>query len=243
MQSDTVDIAETESLERCNGDNDPGDSLVEAMPIDPPPPEGEKRTPFISCPVFFLEELIDLHKSEEDVVFKNRDGDMTFVLQTTSEATDEMMTFDLSYMYDEDEDRHGKIRNILDMEYNASQSDESLWTFYTFAVGKDPPLSEISEMADALDSVYSFRFCECFEYFVKNPDRHLCSICRMRREEREDVRECVICSELILTSRGRVLKSCCGQYMHRRCVEMWRRDNASKSCPICRKSLTETNRS
>lgn len=200
-------------------------------------PEKEEGPLFIRNPRFLLEALQDIHKNEEAVIFKNRHGDMSFVLQSTSESTDQMMTFDVSYMYDEDEDCHGKIKHVLDMEYNAIRSDDSLWTLYMFTIGVDPPISDVEEMADALNTLYTIRFCECFEYFIKTPNRSLCHMCSMRRDTHENTQECVICNDPILTELGSMhMKSCCGQYMHKRCVEMWRRDNPCKTCPICRKN-------
>lgn len=203
-------------------------------------PEQPDPTRFISSPESFLEALQDLHADEESIMFTNVDGDLTFILQSTSESTDEIMSFDISLMYDDSIDCHGKLKTLLDHEYNAVYNDDENWTLYVFALSQEPSSTELHDMMRLVNKTYNMRICECFEHLVKSPKRSVCYLCTMRkRATQEPQKSCVICNDAIQTPMGSVtMKSCCGQVMHRRCLELWRRDDARKICPICRKNTS-----
>jgi hypothetical protein len=195
---------------------------------------------FIVSPTALEHTLRDLHRDEQAVMFQNRLGDLTCILQPTCETTDDFMSFDLSCMYDEDKDCHGKIKEIMDLEFNAVHNEEGNWTLYQFTMTNEPKLEDLVEIMTFMNKVYELRICECFQHLIKNTDRNVCYMCTMRSPStvntEEGYAECVICNEPIHTPMGSVLKSCCQQTMHKRCLELWRRDDPLKTCPICRKS-------
>jgi len=193
---------------------------------------------FIVSTASLEQALRDLHRDEESIMFRNRSDDLTFILQATCEATDEFMSFDLSYMYDEDMDRHGKIKALMEHEYNALLNEEENWTMFQFTMTSDPSHEDMEEIMKLINKVYDLRICECFHHLIKHPDHPVCYMCTMRSPSITNTMEgyasCVICNEAIHTPMGSVQKSCCSQVMHKRCLELWRRDDPLKICPICR---------
>lgn len=189
---------------------------------------------FIAYPEYLLEALRDMHMLEEATMFENSAGDLQFILQSTSEATDEMMTFEIALLYDEAQDQHGKIRRILDLEFATVPNEDGNWTFYLGNLTQTPESEDLIEAAESINALRDIRICECFEYFIKTPGRHICYMCTMRRLQDEVTRECVICNDPIRTRLGSIHMTCCDQYMHKRCLELWRRDDSTKICPICR---------
>ena len=194
---------------------------------------------FVAHPEYLLEALRDMHMLEESTMFENVSGDLQFILQSTSEATDEMMTFEVALLYDEATDQHGKIRRILDLEFATVPNEDGNWTFYLGNLAQSPSMDDLMEATESINALRDIRICECFEHFIKTPGRHLCYTCTMRRRQDEEERECVICNDPILTRLGSIHMTCCGQYMHKRCLELWRRDDSTKTCPICRVSTTQ----
>lgn len=197
---------------------------------------------FIISPMSLEQGLRDLHRDEEAVMFTNRSGDLTFILQATCEATDEFMSFDLSCMYDDDKDCHGKIKGLMDLEYNAFHNEEENWTLFQFTMTSEPSHDDLVEIMAYINKAYEMRICECFQHLIKNTDSTVCYMCTLRSPSTVNTLEgyasCVICNEPIHTPMGSVLKSCCQQTMHKRCLELWRRDDPLKTCPICRQSST-----
>lgn len=224
------------------------------LPPDPPPedtpaapPQAQQDTPepaptddpitrLVWSPESLLDALHLLHRDEESVMFQNSAGDMTFVFQSTSENTDEMMSFDLSFVYDETQDQHGKIKRLLDHEYGAMLNDEENYTMYIFTMSQQPDSTELYDTMRCLNTAYNLRFCECFEYFIKSPSLDVCYMCTMCQQPGSEVQTCTICSDPIRTGRGSIHTSCCEQWFHARCVELWRRDGIAKRCPVCRKA-------
>lgn len=212
------------------------------MDVEPASPATKRHkidnalAPFIQNPLFLLDALRDLHRDEESIMFPNATGDIVYVLQATGDATDELMSFDLAMCYDETVDCHEKIRYILEHEYSAIQNEEDNYSMYMFTVKPEPSSAELLEIMDVLNRMHAMRICECFRYFVKAPDRDVCYMCTMRGHLSSDLPvDCVICNDPVQTSMGSMeMKACCQQVMHKRCVELWRRDDASKICPICR---------
>jgi len=198
--------------------------------------EDDKSDRFITSAAHMMDALQALHKDEDAIMFSNQSGDMVFVLQSTSENTDTMMTFELSMVYDETKDCHGKIKRILDHEYGAMGNEDDNYTLYMFTLSQEPESEELYDTMRYINTAYNFRFCECFEYFIKHLDREVCYACTMRARPWTP-KPCVICSEPIHSWKGSMhMKACCGQWMHKRCLELWRRDSDSKICPICRQS-------
>ena len=189
---------------------------------------------FITSATQMMDALQALHKDEDAIMFSNQSGDMVFVLQSTSECTDEMMTFELALVYDETKDCHGKIKMIMDHEYGALENEEDNYTLYMFTLTKDPDAEDVYDTMRCINNTHKLRFCECFEHCIKGADREVCYTCTMRSRPWTPI-PCVICSDPIHTWKGSMhMKACCGQWMHRRCLELWRRDSDSKVCPICR---------
>lgn len=207
-------------------------------------PEGTAPTPFIVDTTCMFQALCDLHRDEESLMFKNCTGDLELLIQPTSEPTDEYMTFDLNVVYDETLDAHGKVGALLGREYGSIQNEDGTWTLFVFSMPRtSPPREELEETMKYLNGVYNMRYCECFEYLIKAPNRHMCYMCTIRGRivtgQTEQV-ECVICNDPVKTSRGVVvMRACCSQIMHRRCLEMWRRDDTTKVCPVCRSRASD----
>jgi hypothetical protein len=208
--------------------------------------EGSRVLPdrFIISPMSLEQGLCDLHRDEEAVMFQNRQGDMTFILQATCEATDEFMSFDVSYMYDDDKDCHGKMKTLMEHEYNAFHNEEDNWTLFQFTMTSDPSHEDLVEIMTLLNKVYEMRICECFQHLIKHPDRTTCYMCTLRSPNTVNIQEgyasCVICNEPIYTPMGSIQKSCCQQVMHKRCLEIWRCDDSLKTCPICRQQSSQS---
>lgn len=205
----------------------------------------DDTVPFVSSTDALLTALTDMHHDEESLMFTTRSGELTCILQSTSESDDEIMSFELALVYDEDTDCHGKLKTLLDHEYGAMYNEEEEnWTLYVFTLTRNPPTEDLYAIKRYLNKTYDMRICECFDHFVKS-EKSVCYRCTMcQTPGSSDRREtCVICNDPIETPMGSItMRSCCNQVMHKRCLELWRRDDATKICPVCRRSTTDRSR-
>jgi len=191
---------------------------------------------FVKCADVLLETLKDMHKREEAFLFRNRGETMTCMLRSTSEATDELMTFDLVLIHDPAKDIHDAFKKVMDMEYTVIPDDEGDYVIDTLTVSKDATPEDMSEALESINLMYEMDICECYRNLVKSPDLGLCYMCAIMRDpDHQPVNACIICADLIQTSRGGVCMNCCGQYMHKKCYERWRSEEEKRVCPICRK--------
>jgi len=238
----------TEAPPPPSGDQIPQQSRVSSKRrrVNPSPADTEHTDVFIVEEQCMHQALCDLHRDEESLMFKNASGDIEFLIQPTSEPTDEYMTFDVCIVYDELSDAHGKIAAMMAREYGSMENEDGNWTLFVFSMqATDPSAEDLAETMKYLNALYNMRYCECFEYFVKSPDRPVCYMCTIRGrtvstdprcpDSIQQIVECVICNDPVRTRRGVVeMRACCSQLMHRRCVELWRKDDATKVCPVCR---------
>lgn len=180
--------------------------------------------------------LVDMHRSEQTMMFFNRAESMCFVLRSTSEASDTLMTFDVALIYDEDEDVHGKFKYLLDMEYSAvADPEDSNYIFETFTLQDSSTREHLMDIQASLNALYDLTICECYEYFTKVKGRDICFMCSLRGEPMRSEETCLVCSEPIRTQRGCRRMLCCGTVVHLACHEMWRKSDINRVCMICKK--------
>lgn len=137
-------------------------------------------------------------------MFFNRAETLCFVLRSTSEAGDALMSFDVILLYDEDEDVHGKLKHLLDMEYSALYDPEDTnYVFESFTCQETSDRSHLQEIQASLNTLYDLKVCECYEYFVKSDESPVCFMCALRGEPMRTQEEasCIVCSERIRTQR------------------------------------------
>ena len=185
-----------------------------------------------------LKTLKDMHAHEEAFMFHNREGDMTCMLRSTSEKTDELMTFDLVIIYDAAKDVHGKFKRAMTMEYTVLEDEDEDFVIDTITVSKDATPQDMDDAVESINKVFEMCMCECYENLVKSTALGVCYVCAICGDDPDDgtpVDTCVICVEEIHTDRGAVRMNCCDQAMHRKCHERWRSEEATRNCPVCRK--------
>jgi len=192
--------------------------------------------PFIKNNAKLLETLQCLHANEEAFMFRNRADDMTIMIRSMADATDQMMAFELLVVFDPAEDKHSSMRRLLEMEYSCVKDDEDDYIFETIAVGKDVQPGEIDEVVDSMNFMYDMKICECFDHLMKTDDIDVCFMCNMTSGDEKNTGEsCIICTDVIHTTRGLRRMSCCTQTMHVKCYEKWKSTEDEKICPVCRK--------
>ena len=183
-----------------------------------------------------LRTLKDMHLNEEAFMYRNRADDMTFMLRSTSEKTDQLMSFDLVIVYDETKDVRDAFKHVLNMEYTLVEDDGGDYIFDTITVANDATPGDMDEAVESINMFYELSICECYKNLVKSPTLGLCYICSIGRDPEypgEDL--CVICADTVHTARGSICMKCCNQPMHKKCYERWRSEEETRSCPICRK--------
>lgn len=191
---------------------------------------------FVKSAELLLETLRDMHEREEAFLFRNRGGNITCMLRSTSEATDALMTFDLVLIHDPDKDIHDAFKKMMDMEYTVIPDDEGDYVIDTLTVSKDATPENMTEALESINLLYEMDVCECYENLIKSPPLGLCYVCNISKDPcHEPTEACIICAELIQTARGGVCMNCCGQHMHKKCYERWRSEEEKRVCPICRK--------
>lgn len=192
--------------------------------------------PFVPCIDRLRQTLMDMHAAEETMMFFNRHESLCYVLRSTSEAHDELMTFDVALLYDEDEDVHGKFKYLLDLEYSAvADPEDSNYIFETFTLHPSSDVAHLHDIQESLNALYELTICECYEYFVKAKKQELCFMCTLRGEHMREEHTCIVCSERIHTHRGCRRMACCGTMVHAACHEMWRKSDINRVCMICKK--------
>jgi hypothetical protein len=183
-----------------------------------------------------LRTLKDMHLNEEAFMYRNRSDDMTCMLRSTSEKTDQLMSFDLVIVYDESKDVHGAFKHVLDMEYTLVEDEGGDFIFDTITVANDATPDDMDEAVESINMFYELSICECYKNLVKSPTLGLCYMCAIGRDpEYPGEDSCVICADTVHTARGSVCMKCCNQPMHKKCYERWRSEEETRSCPICRK--------
>lgn len=192
--------------------------------------------PLIKSGDMLLSTLKDMHEREEAFLFKNRGGDITCMLRSTSEASDELMTFDLVLIHDPVKDIHDAFKTIMDMEYTVIADEEGDYIIDTITVSRDASPEDMSDAVESINSLYEMSICECYEHLIKSPYLGLCYVCSISKPRQDDTGEsCIICTEAIHTERGIRRMKCCNQSMHKKCYERWRSEEENRLCPICRK--------
>jgi hypothetical protein len=197
--------------------------------------------PFVPCPDRLRLVLTAMHRAEETLMFFNRAETLCFVLRSTSEAGDALMSFDVILLYDEDEDVHGKFKHLLDMEYAALYDPEDTnYVFETFTCQETSDRSHFQDIQTSLNTLYDLKVCECYEYFVKSDDSSVCFMCALRGEPLRTTQDatCIVCSESIRTQRGCRRMACCNTLVHAACHETWRKQDINRVCMICKKGPT-----
>jgi hypothetical protein len=191
---------------------------------------------FVKSADYLLKTLKDMHEREEAFLFRNRSEVLTCMLRSTSEATDELMTFDLVVVHDPAKDMHDAFKKVMEMEYTVIPDDEGDYIIDTLTVSKDATSDDMTDALESINLLYEMDVCECYENLVKSPALGLCYQCSIMKDPLDEPTDaCVICADLIQTTRGGVSLNCCGQRMHKKCYQRWRSEEETRVCPICRK--------
>jgi hypothetical protein len=219
--------------------SDPVPVSVEYTEYTPTPAPELKREvnddPFVKDPGILLNTLLDMHTHEEAFMFRNRDDDITCMIRSTSEATDELMSFELLVITDPDKDMHAKFKSIMSMEYTVLPDDDGHYIMDSITVSRDATPEDMDEAVDSINAMYDLRICECYQALVKSKSLDLCYICAISRDpSKSSDTTCIICTDPIHTTRGIRRMACCNQCMHAKCYERWRSEEEKKTCPVCR---------
>lgn len=199
------------------------------------PFEKYESTPFIRSSDRLLQVLRSLHRNEEAMLFENRHGDVKYMLRSTSETTDEMMSFDIVVPHDPDEDKGEFMKRLLTDEYACVEDEGGDFVFDTCLVAHDAGKEDLDEIRDMLNWYYNLEICECHANLVKTDDAGgVCFRCALQSDDRDSTGSaCIICADEIKTARGLVTMHCCKQTMHRKCFNLWKQDKTT-NCPVCR---------
>ena len=191
--------------------------------------------PFIRSSKRLLEVLRSLHRNEEAMLFSNRAGDLTFMLRSTSEITDELMSFEVVVPHDPDDDPGDFLKRVLTDEYACMEDEGGDYVFESMVVTRDATEDDVEDVVDTINFFYDVHICECHANLVKTDDAHgICFSCHLQGDDKETTgHACVICSEEIRTRRGLVSMACCRQHLHRKCYNLWR-GKKTTNCPVCR---------
>jgi len=198
-------------------------------PDHTPPPEdaSEKHQPSLVVDPDNIERVLRrLHASEGSLMFPTIDGDVKVVLRSDGDADETAMVFDLGFIVPED---------AVAFEQEGSIDETGVYVHQIISVDEKPAADDFEYIRTIVNAAWRTKICECGERIIWD-DHHICTMCDLCHDAsaRDDGDECVICSEPIVTSRGRVTMKCCNQVMHKSCRSRYESDT-KKSCPVCRK--------
>lgn len=167
-----------------------------------------------------------LHESEGSVVFKTIGGDMSVVIRSDADAEDTSMVYDLGFTVPE---------HVVEMEFEGALDETGVYVYQVITFDETMSEEDLDFVTDIINRAYRTKICECSERIVWD-DHPICAMCDLCRTTLDPLgKECVICADEILTSRGCVTMACCQQTMHKSCRSRYERDS-KKACPVCRTS-------
>ena len=179
---------------------------------------------------YFLESLKRIHAGNHGVSFQNAEESFEMVLRTDPDTT-EGMEFEISIFRDEDDDPSGKFRALMKRECNEVDEDEFLLEDFYIPADATPTSKEVIEAIAIVNMCHGYKVCPCNKYMIRD-GHQMCLFCNMTADEESmKMDTCVICYE-DTPKMGMHPQACCGQTMHRRCLDAWY--GHSLTCPICR---------
>lgn len=183
----------------------------------------------------FLGGIKRLYNSCEALTFENIDGTFEIMLRPDPEV-DELMTFEVLVIYDEDKDKFGTFIKLLRLELFENEDEEFFLGRISIRKDADTSSEDVVSAMHKLNAFYAVRICPCGRYFIRDISP-ICFFCHMTSAD-EDMQfiQCSICHEETqrITMRR---QSCCKHFMHVHCVERWFNSDASgenPTCPMCR---------
>jgi hypothetical protein len=139
--------------------------------------------------------------------------------------------------YDPADDPTGEVKALFEAEYACVADESGDYVFETLTLPVDSETTdneELDEIVEIVNYYFNVSVCECGKNLLKTDDFGACFACHAQAQDGQLGSECMICSDEIMTKRGRTVLTCCEQAFHKKCLQKWRRANPT-ACPVCRK--------
>lgn len=210
----------------------------------------EKSQQLITCPKSFVEAIQRLCKGKDAIAFRNPSGlrimlryDLTSELISDSEENKNVLSFDLSILLEGESDYIKKlIQNEVDMMMDSGEVENCVIDEFDLNPTNE---SDVQEVIDLINKVYTWSICPCGEYLIKDNDT-MCLYCQMIQPPDDELENffCPICHEETRV-RWSVQLPCCKQKIHRSCKIRYEEKQRQQQqqdedtsqdlhCPLCR---------
>lgn len=152
------------------------------------------------------------------------------------ENSKEEIYFDVCILNDVDNDEDNEMWvMLLNLETEGGFDDEGCFVVESFCIinGDDEELHMASER---INQLFSMTICSCSEHFIKDGG-DMCIFCEMSCSHADlEKTFCVICQSET-ARKNTILKSCCQNRIHTRCLHTWHTTSGKTQCPHCRKDI------
>lgn len=196
-------------------------------------------------PALLWQGLQRLHATDTSILFPNSEGSFRLLIRPLEsvkgeEDDDDDMVFDVCLVARPDlsDEQEAMWDMLLEQEQDGCWDEDSgMFVMEEFQVSmKDSHDDRLVDVMSRLNALCATRVCGCQLYLLK--DSHdLCVFCVMTGVFSEVAKEfCCICQSQTARKHMKA-QPCCQQWMHASCLEAWKENADTPSCPTCRKQV------